>query len=114
MRVLVIAGLADSLLNFRGPLLIAMMARGLEVHVAAPDLHESCSLRKQLLKRGLKVHDIPLRRAGTNLLADLHAIWVPWGFIRYIEIHLALRYTVNSVFWELCQRCWHVCPTVLP
>ena len=44
MRVLVIASLADSLLNFRGPLLNAMVASGVDVHVAAPDLPERGTL----------------------------------------------------------------------
>lgn len=35
MRILVIASLADSLLNFRGALLEAMADRGLDVHGAA-------------------------------------------------------------------------------
>mgnify|MGYP001974044575 CR=1 FL=1 len=40
-RILMVAGLASSLQNFRGPLIKAMIARGHDVHVAAPDLiHE--------------------------------------------------------------------------
>ena len=99
MRVLVIAGLADSLLNFRGHLLTAMLARGLEVHVAAPDLPESCSLRQQLVMRGLKVHDIPLRRTGTNPLADLYALWAFRGLMRRIQPDVVLSYTIKPVIY---------------
>ena len=71
MRVLVIASLADSLLNFRGPLLNAMVASGVDVHVAAPDLPERGTLYQQLERRFLKVHEVPLCRTGLNPLADL-------------------------------------------
>ena len=37
-RFLLIAGFADSLLGFRGPLIAALQAQGLQVHVAAPGL----------------------------------------------------------------------------
>lgn len=38
MKFLLIAGLADSLLNFRLPLIQALQRAGCEVHVAAPGL----------------------------------------------------------------------------
>lgn len=37
MKVLVIASFAESILQFRGPLLTAIAARWHKVHVAAPD-----------------------------------------------------------------------------
>ena len=59
MRFLLIAGLAESLLNFRGPLIAALQACGLQVHVAAPDLPLEHTTRLQLEARGLTVHTHP-------------------------------------------------------
>ena len=99
MRVLVIAGLPDSLLNFRGSLLAHMVTRGLEVHVTAPDLPEGCTLRRQLEGRGLKVHNIPLRRTGTNPLADLCALWALRSLMRRIRPDVMLGYTIKPVIY---------------
>jgi len=97
--VLVIAGLADSLFNFRGHLLAAMIARGYEVHVAAPDLPEGCSLRQRLEGCGLKVHDIPLRRTSTNLSADFFLFWTLWGLMLRIKPGVVFGYTIKPVIY---------------
>ena len=99
MRVLVIAGYPDSLLNFRGPLLTAMVASGLEVHVAAPDLPEGGTLCKQLERRCLKVHDAPLRRTGINPLADMYALWALLSLMRRIQPGVVLTYTIKPVIY---------------
>ena len=99
MRVLVIAGFADSLLNFRGHLLAAMVSRGLEVHVAAPDLPEGYTLRKQLEGRGLKVHDTPLSRTGVNPLVDLYTLWALRGLMRRIRPDVVLGFTIKPVIY---------------
>lgn len=99
MRVLVIASLADSLLNFRGPLLAAMVGRGLEVHVAAPDLPEGSPLRQQLEERSLKVHDIPLRRTGMNPLTDVFTLWALRRLMLRIRVDVVLNYTIKPVIY---------------
>jgi len=99
MRVLVIAGLGESLINFRGPLLAAMVARGLEVHVAAPDVLDDSGLRRQLEGLSLKVHDIRLRRASTNPLDDLKLLWFLWGLMRRIQPYVVLGYTIKPVIY---------------
>ena len=66
---LLIASLAESLINFRGPLIAALQARGLQVHVAAPDLPQGDPIREQLQALGVVVHSVALRRTGTNPLA---------------------------------------------
>lgn len=75
MRFLLIAVLAESLLNIRGPLVAALQARGLQVHVAAPHLLPGHPMRQQLESQGLTVHSVPMLRTGTNPLADLKTFW---------------------------------------
>ena len=99
MKVLVIASFAESLLNFRGHLLAAMVALKHEIHVAAPDLSGECKLRQQLESCEFKVHDIPLRRTGTNPLNDLYVLWSLLGLIRRLKPDAMLAYTIKPVIY---------------
>lgn len=99
MRFLLIAGFPDSLLQFRGPLIEALLERGLEVHVAAPDLADDSELRDILISRGLTVHSIPLRRTGVNPFADLRTLFVLWCLMRRIRPDYVLGYTIKPVVY---------------
>lgn len=99
MKILVIAGLAESLINFRGPLLAALQAKGLEVHVAAPNLGEGCAVRQQLHALGLVVHNVPMRRTGTNPVADASTLWRLWRLMRHTRPSHVLGYTIKPVIY---------------
>lgn len=101
MVYLIIASYAPSLLGFRAPLISALQARGLLVHVAAPDLAHGDSLRIELEKKGLVVHNIPLRRTGTDPLADLHGLWHLWRLMRRVTPHFVLGYTIKPVIYGM-------------
>ena len=85
MKILLIAGLAESLINFRGHLITALQAASMEVHVAAPELRSGSLLRERLEARGCRVHNIPLRRSGTNPVADLRTLLCLWRLMRRIR-----------------------------
>ena len=55
-KFLLIASAPESLINFRGPLISALLAEGLEVHVVAPDLLADNVIRQQLEALGVLVH----------------------------------------------------------
>jgi glycosyltransferase involved in cell wall biosynthesis len=99
MRILLIAGLADSLINFRGPLIAALQAKGLDVHVAAPDLPAHSPVRLQLQGMGLTVHQVPMLRTGTNPLTDLRTAWSLWRLMRQISPSMVLGYTIKPVIY---------------
>jgi glycosyltransferase involved in cell wall biosynthesis len=99
MKFMLVAGFADSLLQFRGPLIAALLAKGLEVHVAAPDLLEGSHLFQRLADLGLRVHSIPLRRTGMNPLADLKALIYLSALIRKIRPDFVLGYTIKPVIY---------------
>lgn len=99
MTFLLIASFADSILSFRGPLLDALLARGLSVHVAAPDLPADSPMRQRLEARGILVHDIPLRRTGTNPLADATTLLHLWQLMRRIHPQFVLGYTIKPVIY---------------
>lgn len=97
--VLVVASLADSLINFRGPLIVALHTSGLEVHVAAPDLPAQSATRLNLQGLGLRVHEIPMARTGTNPLTDLRTTWALWRLMRRIRPDMVLGYTIKPVIY---------------
>lgn len=99
MRFLLIAGLAESLTNFRGPLIAVLQARGLQVHTAAPDMPVGNALRLQLEAQGLTVHSIPMLRTGTKPLADLKTAWALWRLMRRIRPEYVLGYTIKPVIY---------------
>jgi len=105
MTFLLIAGYPDSLLNFRGPLLDALLARGLAVHVAAPDLPLGSPVRQQLEARCLQVHDVPLRRTGMNPLADFVTLLQLWRLMRRIRPDYVLGYTIKPVIYGSLAAC---------
>src|SRR3546814_16560441 len=78
MRFLLSASFPDSILQFRGALLDALQAQGLDVHVAAPGLDAHSPMGRALQARGLTTHDIPLQRTGMNPAKDLRSLISLW------------------------------------
>jgi len=101
MKFLLIASYADSLINFRGPLLDALLEKGLDVHVAAPDMPPGGMVRMHLEERGVEVHEIPLRRVGMNPFADLLTLVALCKLMRDIKPDSVLAYTVKPVIYGL-------------
>ena len=98
-KFILIAGHPDSLLNFRGPLLRALLTEGLEVHVAAPDLPINSVIRLQLEKLGVQVHEVALKRTGLNPLADMMTVYYLWHLMRRIKPDFSLGYTIKPVIY---------------
>jgi glycosyltransferase involved in cell wall biosynthesis len=99
MRFLLIAGFPDSILQFRGALLDALQAHGLDVHVAAPGLDSNSPMRQALQARGLTAHDIPLQRTGMNPAKDLRSLFSLWRLMRRLRPGYTLAYTVKPVIY---------------
>ena len=105
MRFLLIAGLAESVLNFRGALIEAVRARGIEVHVAIPAVADSASgmnpCRPALEAAGLVVHEIAMQRTGTSLTADLRMLMQLRRTMYRVKPDFVLGYTVKPVIYGL-------------
>ncbi|MFA7586643.1 MAG: glycosyltransferase family 4 protein [Novosphingobium sp.] len=101
MKILVIASLAESLVNFRGPLLQALIAAGHEVHGAAPGLVPGTETGEKLKSMGIGLVDIPLTRAGLNPLADLRLGLMLWRQCRQERYDVVLAYTIKPVIWGM-------------
>lgn len=98
-RILVIAGYAPSLVNFRGPLLQAMQATGWEVHAAAPGFAEHDDIREQLAEWGIMAHDIPMQRTGMDPLSDMATLRALHGLMHQLKPDAVLGYTIKPVVY---------------
>lgn len=97
VRVLLIGAYGPSVLTFRGPLIAAMVARGHEVHVAAPDL--TGDLAAGVAALGAVAHDMPVERQGTGLRADLGYLRRLTALMRRVRPGLAITYTIKPNIW---------------
>ena len=110
MKALIVASLAESLINFRGPLVAALQSKGMQVHVAAPELQLDSSVRQQLEVRGCVVHSIPLSRTGTNPLMDLRSLFSLVQLMRQVRPTLVLCYTIKPVIYGSLAARWSGVP----
>ncbi|MEN1959488.1 glycosyltransferase family 4 protein [Luteimonas sp. MJ246] len=97
--MLLVASFPDSILKFRGALILAILEAGNAVHVAAPGLPPGAAIRSSLEALGVKVHDIPLGRTGTNPLADLKLLSHLCGLFRGVRPDVFLGYTIKPVIY---------------
>ncbi len=99
MKFLLIASFSDSLLHFRGPLIDALQAHGLQVHVAAPELRSGNPIRRQLEARGVIAHDLAMRRTGMNPFEDLLTLFQLWRLMYALRPEFVLGYTIKPVVY---------------
>ena len=97
MKILVVGGIARSLVNFRGPLLKAMVEAGHKVVAAAGA--ESDDVSAELKKLGVRFCQIPLARAGLNPLGDLKTLLALRALIRREKPDCVLAYTAKPVIY---------------
>lgn len=99
MKILVVASAAESLVNFRGPLIKAFRERGLDVHVAAPDFATSGETQMRLETMGITTHCITMSRTGMNPLADIRCMWSLWVLMLKIKPEIMFAYTIKPVVY---------------
>ena len=98
-KFILVASHPDSLINFRGPLIRALLSKNLEVHVAAPDLDADSSIRSSLESYGVNVHKIYMKRTGMNPISDLKTIFQLWILMQKIKPNYFLGYTHKPVIY---------------
>jgi len=97
MRIVVIGGTATSVMQFRGPLLAAMIAQGHRVTVCTPD--DEPDIAKRLAEIGVDFAAVPLRRARVAPLADLAALAFITRLLRRLRPDIVLTYTIKPVIY---------------
>ena len=98
-KFLLLASYPDSLVIFRRALICALVAEGLKVHVAAPDLPASSPIRKELEVLGVRVHEIVLQRAGMNPIVDVKTVYSLWRLLRQVQPDFFLGYSIKPVIY---------------
>jgi glycosyltransferase involved in cell wall biosynthesis len=98
MRILIVGGFAESLLNFRGPLLRALVDRGHDVTACAPDA--SNDIQGILKEMGVRYRHVPLARAGLSPIEDWRTIMALTGLIRDEKPQRILAYTAKPVIYS--------------
>lgn len=99
MKVLIIAGFAESIAAFRGALIRDLNDAGCEVHIAAPAMKWEPGLGRTLGLSNDRFHAIPITRTGTNPLADLRATFALWRLMRTLRPDVSLPYTIKPVIY---------------
>lgn len=99
MKFLLIAGFAESILAFRGPLIRALAEKGCSVHVAAPGLTPDSEVYQALSRLGVTGHHIGLRRAGVNPIEDMGTLLELRRLMKTVRPDVALGYTIKPVIY---------------
>jgi glycosyltransferase involved in cell wall biosynthesis len=94
-RVALLGSFAQSLVNFRAPLIAAMTAAGHEVHAIAPEIDPV--LADQLRALGAVPHSIALSNAGLNPLATIRTTRDLERLFREIAPDTVISYTIKPV-----------------
>ncbi len=96
-RIVVVDAYAKAFLNFRGPFLEELVARGHEVAAAAPDL--DASLERRLRSMGVEPVVIRLERIGTNPTKDLVSLWSLWRMFCSRRPDAVVSYTSKAMIY---------------
>ena len=97
--VLVIASFPESIVAFRGQMILSMQKAGACVHVAAPLLLQIDESKNVLESLGVVIHEIPLERTGTGLLRDLGLFFHLCHLMWKIRPNVVLSYTIKPVIY---------------
>lgn len=98
MKIIVVASLAPSLLNFRGPLLEAMVQLGHSVKACAPE-HDK-RIVQGLADIGVDFSMIPMDRVGLNPLTDLKTMYALACLFRRERPDLIIAYTQKPIIYS--------------
>ena len=96
-KILINGSHPQYLVNFRGPLVRDLIARGHEVHVSSPDLDGQW--HDAVLELGATPHSIPLRRTRISIWGDLNYHGFIYRLIRTIGADFVLNYTIKPNIW---------------
>lgn len=88
---------AFSLVNFRGPLIAALVSRGTRVYALAPDYDDD--LKRRVTALGAHPVDCSMARAGLNPLRDLGDLWRLSRLLRRLAPDATLAYFVKPVIY---------------
>jgi glycosyltransferase involved in cell wall biosynthesis len=98
-KIIVLAGYAPSLINFRGPLLAALRQGGHAVVGSAPEAGGATADKLQQI--GVKYVQVEMSRAGIDPLGDLAYAWRLWRIFRGERPDIVISYTIKPATFGL-------------
>lgn len=96
-HIAIFVSYAPSLLNFRGPLIRELRARGIAVTTFAPDF--DAPVQQELEALGISCWEVPLSRRGINPVRDLCTVKYLTKVIGKIQPDLLLTFTIKPNIW---------------
>lgn len=99
MHILILGNDPKSLVNFRGPLVDAMLAAGHRVSAAGASRDAKADAWFQA--RGVTYHDVPMQRAGLNPLSDWRTLTRLLRLMHKIKPDMLFAYTIKPVVYGL-------------
>ena len=99
--MLIVGGVAASLLTFRGDFIQALLAGGAAVHAATSDLLPESAVGQTLLRWGAVPHAVPLARTGQNPARDVQTALALYRLCRRLRPSHVLAYTVKPVIYGM-------------
>jgi glycosyltransferase involved in cell wall biosynthesis len=97
MKIMIIGGISESLINFRGCLIQTMLDQGHEVLACAGEPREHVAAT--LASWGAQYFPVKLARAGMSPTGDLRTFWQLWHLMRKHQPDIVLSYTIKPVIW---------------
>ncbi|MEN1944765.1 glycosyltransferase family 4 protein [Luteimonas sp. MJ293] len=97
MKVLIVASAARSLVNFRGPLIGHLVARGWEVLAAAPDPTDE--IRSKLRRLGAGFRQVSIHRAGINPMRDFGTLVELRRLLQDERPDIVITYTIKPIIY---------------
>lgn len=99
MKLLIVSNMAESLVNFRGPLIASALAAGHEVVAVAPEARDPAI--DALTAMGARYERVPLARTGLAPLADLRFLARLTALVRRERPDAVLGYTVKPAVYAV-------------
>lgn len=96
-KVVVFGSFPESLLNFRGAMLEAMVKAGHEVHAISPPAEPE--IVASLTAMGVTHHAVPLNRTGLNPIRDFSSLLALVKMLRKLRPDCMLAYTIKPVVY---------------
>ncbi|MBU1039540.1 MAG: glycosyltransferase family 4 protein [Proteobacteria bacterium] len=110
MRIVIVAGYAPSLVNFRAPLLRALVARGHKVVALAPPDEkgrmDALDIEAALRAMGVELVRFPMQRGGVNPWQDLRTLLALRREFLLLQPDLVLAYTIKPVIYGSLAARW--------
>jgi glycosyltransferase involved in cell wall biosynthesis len=97
MKLLIHSSLAYSLINFRGALLMALVAAGHDVIATAPDRDPDTERRLRAIGVGFEC--VPMARAALSPLRDLRTIAAYFRLMRKYRPDVVIAYTQKPIIY---------------